>query len=250
MVGTKRKLNGYQGHAIQFKPPRKISTGRKYITSRRSVVLPGITRQSGYWGRFSGGRVEKKFHDVDLDDAVIAAVGTITDSINKIPQGVTEKTRIGRKAVLTAINWRYNITLPEQNAVATPVLSDTVRVIMYLDKQCNGATATIADGIVETANFQTFNNLANKDRFKILHDKLITINYTTLASHGFAADTFEQGEVQRNGSFYKKCYLPIEFDSTTGAITEIRSNNLGVLIFSKSGIAGFDSKIRLRFTDS
>ena len=50
-------------------------------------------------------------------------------------------------------------------------------------------------------------------------------------------------------SFYKKVNLPVEFDSTAGAITEIKSNNIGILLLSKNGKAGFSSKIRIRFSD-
>ncbi len=187
---------------------------------------------------------ETKFHDVDLDDAVVASAGTVTPTVNIIPSGTTESDRDGRKCTITAINWRYNLNLPEIDAAANPAASDIVRVIMYLDRQANGATAAVTD-ILESADYQSFNNLANTSRFLTLYDKATPVNYQTLASDG--AGVVSSAQVLTWHTFYKKCNIPIEFSSTTGAITEIRSNNIGVLLISSSGVCGFASKIRLRF---
>lgn len=214
---------------------------------RRKAFIPGRDRRSGYYGRFAGGGGELKFHDVDLDDAVIASAGTVTPSINLIPQGVTEVQRIGRKCVIRQIHWKYQVSLPQQDAGATPGSGETVRIILFVDKQCNGATATVAN-ILESANFQSFRNLANSGRFNILLDKSMNMNYLTMASDGVGF--VSHARQVRDGTFNKKCNIPIEFDNTTGAITEIRSNNLGVLLISSPGFTTFDSKIRLRFSDS
>ncbi len=189
---------------------------------------------------------ELKFFDLDLDDAVISSSGTVTDSINKIAQGITEVTRVGRKCTIRSIYWHYRLSLPEINGASDPAQSDTVRVIMYLDKQCNGLAAGVGD-VLETANFQAFRNLSNGGRFVILRDKVHDLNYLTLT--GMTTTTVDQGAVVRSYQFYKKCNTPIEFNAAAGAITEIRSNNFGVLMISSGGVASMDSKIRLRFSD-
>ncbi len=214
----------------------------------RGLVYPaqrGFVRRAGYYGRYAGAGSESKFHDVDLDDAVVATTGAITDSICKIPQGVTEKTRVGRKCTITQINWRWNITLPEVDAVADPSPGDVIRMIMYLDKQANGAAAAATD-ILVSDNYLAFNNLANSQRFQTLMDKKFTINYGALASDG--AGVVSSPSVTRSGRFHKRCNIPLEFNSTTGAIGEIRSNNIGVLLISVANQLAFTSKIRLRFS--
>lgn len=220
------------------------------IRARRGAALgrfrAGFDRTGGFYGRYANGG-ELKFHDVDLDDAAIAQAGTLTASINLIPQGVTEKTRVGRKCVIKSILWRY--TIDKATTTSTASGGEIVRVVMFVDKQCNGATAAVAGagGILETDDYQSYNNLANSGRFRILYDKVHMANSTAAAGDGTANDTFSRFIT---GKFYKKCNIPLEFDSTTGAITEIRSNNIGVLLLSKTGaITGFDSKIRLRFSD-
>nr|APC94133.1 putative viral capsid protein [uncultured marine virus] len=118
---------------------------------------------------------------------------------------------------------------------------------MYVDKQCNGATAAVTD-LFESNDWQSFRNLANTGRFSILLDKMVTLNYMNLASDG---DTFVSAtNINKDYTFFKKCNIPIEYSGTDGAIGEIRSNNIGVCIFSNNGVAGFGSKIRLRFSDS
>ncbi len=221
----------------------------KRPATRRFVA--GRDRVGGYYGRYgitkgSGTPGELKFHDVDLDDAAIATGGTVTPSICLIPQGVTEITRVGRKCTIRNINWRYNVSIQEQDAGADPRNGDTVRVILYLDKQANGATAAVTD-ILESADFQSFNNLSNSGRFRTLYDKTHTLNYLTLASDN--AGVVSSAEVTRDVMVFKKCGFPIEYSSTTGAITEIRSNNIGVLLISRTGASGFASKFRLRFSD-
>ncbi len=218
--------------------------------STRRAWGPGYSRTGGFYGRYNpsmaaGG--ELKFFDVTLDDAVVSATGAITDSINLIPQGITESTRNGRKCTLKSIYWRYHINIPQKNKQTELALGDVVRMILYVDKQCNGVTAAVTD-ILADAQFQAFRNLANSQRFTVLMDKEITLNYSGAASE--TADTVSQANVQRNGTFFKKCNIPLEFSATTGAITEIRSNNVGILLITQAGVMGFVSQLRLRFSDA
>ncbi len=215
---------------------------------RRRTFTAGADRVGGFYGRFSGRGAELKFHDTDIDDAIVAAGGNIAaDSVCKIPQGVTEKTRVGRKCTIKSIQWRYRMTLPENDAVGTPGSSDDLRVILYLDKQCNGATATVT-GILESDNPHSFMNLAESGRFSILYDKVYSLNFMGgMASDG--AGVVSQVRTSKEVQWSKKCNIPLEFSATTGAISEIRSNNIGLLLIGQTGVVGFDSKMRLRFSD-
>lgn len=190
---------------------------------------------------------ELKFHDVDVDDTVIAAGANVLNSgsVNQIAQGVTESTRVGRKAVIRSINWRWEAFMEQNPQAVGSTDSDVVRIILYLDRQANGATITNTD-LLETADYQSFNNLSNKDRFRVLYDRTVPVNPQAAGGNGTTED---QSGVSVTGTCFLKCDIPVEFSSTTGAVSEIRSNNLGVMLCSKNGIAGFGSKLRLRFTD-
>ncbi len=213
---------------------------QRYGRVRLGRSLKGFVRTGGYYG-IAATPGELKFHDLDVDDAAIASGGTIAQaSCNLIAQGVTESTRIGRKCTVRSIGWRFQIVLATAASTGT---RDSCRVILYLDKQCNGATAAVTD-IVESADFQSFNNLANKSRFRTLMDRTYTLNPSGGAGDGTTNDSCTTSV---DDTFFKKCRIPLEFDSTTGAITEIRSNNIGVLLLADVGNLGFESKMRLRF---
>ncbi len=214
---------------------------------RSRTFRAGVDRTGGFYGRYSGSRGgELKFHDVSLDDLVVSNTGTITNSVNLIGQGVTESERVGRKCTIKSFNWKYIVSIPTQDAVATPFPSEVFRIILFIDKQCNGATAVVLD-ILETAVLTSFRNLANTQRFVILYDKIHNVQQQTLASDG--AGVVSSSAIQYMYNVYRKLNLPIEFSSTTGAITEIRSNNIGVLLISANNVGKFDSEVRLRFSD-
>ncbi len=226
-----------------------LSPGYGGRTRKRArLILPaqrGYLRTGGFYGRAGAGcpARELKFHDLDVNDiAVAAGANIVAPSCNLIAQNVTETGRDGRKCTVKNIGWKFQLKL---NIFAGTTLDygDTIRVILYLDKQCNGATAVNTD-ILETADFQSFNNLANKSRFKTLMDRTYDINMMAAAGDGAVNDS---APVVINDSFYKKCNIPLEFDGATGAITELRSNNIGVMICGEIGVAGFQSKMRLRF---
>ncbi len=230
----------YKGAAVY---KRRRAGG--YSSSQRPFRA-GRDRVGGYYGRFAGSNAELKFLDTTVDDAIIAAGGVVTDSVNLVPQGVTESQRVGRKCTLRQIFWRGNVTIPLNELEGGPGAGDRVRLIMYVDKQANGATATQA-GILESTNYDAYRNLANSGRFVILMDRMITLNYLT-CTH-FAVNSFSHAKVNRQFSFFKRCAIPLEFDNTTGAITEIRSNNVGILIMCENGDAGITSQVRVRFSD-
>ncbi len=225
---------------------RRTKARFRPVPQRLTRVQRGFQRTGGFFGRFSGPGAELKFFDLDIDDATVAANGTIAaDSVNKIPQGVTEVTRVGRKCTIRSIGWRFNLATVEADGSTDPLNSDTVRVILYLDKQANGATAAVTD-ILESDDYQSFNNLANKSRFRTLMDRTYTLNVKAGGGNGTNSDW---AATRIDDDFFKKVNIPIEFDATTGAITEIKSNNIGVLLLGFAATTTFSSKMRIRFSD-
>ncbi len=246
MPKRKRVNGGRYGSAKR----RKLIYRRRFargVRPRGPLLRGRLARTGGYAGRYGVGTSEAKFHDVTLDDAVTAAAGAITDSVVKIAQGVTESTRVGRKCVITKIMWRYYLHMPEIDGTGDPPPPDVCRVILYVDHQCNGATAAVLD-ILESTDIRSFNNLANSSRFTILMDRVHDMPRPHLTNEQAAA-TLSCCKYFKSFSFYKSCSIPLEFTSTTGAITEITTNNIGVLIISEASVCGLDSHFRFRFRD-
>ncbi len=214
--------------------------------ARSHTFVPGRDRTGGYYGRFTRGG-ERKFHDVTIDDAALDTGGTIQASLLTIAEGNGEEQRIGRKITLKSVQWKVQLTLATTASAGNT--ADTYRLIMYQDKQTNGAAAAVLD-ILETAVFNSFYNLANEKRFRILCDKTGTINSTAGSGRG-TTDTLSYAEKSMNLKFYKSLDMPIEYDNsaTTGVITSIRSSGVGLLFISASGFIGLVSKLRFRYTD-
>ncbi len=228
---------------------RTLAPSSRYTGRRRAVPYKRVKYTPLKYGKLS--TTELKFHDLDIDDAAIAANGTIVkSSVLTIAEGNGESNRIGRKIIVKNINWRYTITL--NSTAVKEDTSEIVRVILYLDKQTNGAIAAVSTdaGILETDNYQSFNNLNNKNRFRILSDRTYHLRSQSGSGRG-TTDTLAFGEDIIEDQIYKKCDFPIEYDNSTtdGALTSMRSNNVGVLLLSKGGFAVFDSKMRIRYLD-
>ncbi len=216
-------------------PPR-----RRAFKKRRYARRPLRARAS---------QGELKFFDTHRGNVAADTAGAILQtSLCLIPQGVTESNRVGRKCTIKAIQIKGNIQLNNFSDVTAG--GQRLRIMVYLDKQCNGATALVDDILedVATSGLDSFRNLSNVGRFDILYDKTIVVKPAAGMGNGTANDTVE---TFYQWNLYKKCSIPIEFSSTTGALTELRSNNIGVLtvVEAAAPAVGVGFNCRLRFGD-
>ncbi len=215
-------------------------------------------------------RPEKKFYDTDLTDtsigsggqAFIAALGgpaASTLTMVDIKQGVGEKERIGRKCTITNIYIRLTvewITIVSAGGSLTPLQGhERIRIILFWDKQCNGAAANFVD-ILESDKINSFRNLANNKRFVILYDKTRDFSAQWIAAGDGTANDEAICHREYSWKITKKVFIPIEYNSTTGALSEIRSNNIGLYAWSSNGArmrlvtnGNSVSKTRIRFID-
>ncbi len=218
--------------------------------------LRGRVRYGGYYGRLRGRAAaagsELKFFDTSTQNTTSLIAGVIASaSVNLIPQGVTESTRVGRKCVLKRISFKGTLRNDESTTLAGT--DNNMRIIVYLDQQCNGATAIPADILenvgANNTGFDSHYNLSNSGRFKILYD--IRKNMIVPAVAQTAAGTFSSYRSTYVWSWGKACNIPVEFSDVTGAITEIRSNNVGVLIIcnENDNQPTISYTCRVRFSD-
>lgn len=194
--------------------------------------------------RFSGPAGELKFFDTALSFLVDATAEVpVSGQVTLIPQGVTESTRVGRKATIKSVRVQGSAVFAPSSAANAATIA-----VLYLvqDTQANGAAAAVSDVFTSTTLTSANMNLANSGRFKILKKIVIPMN----ASAGV---TTAYCNVAKYVDFYKKVSIPIEYSSTTGAITEIRSNNL-FLVAGTDGnsddAVSFNGSCRLRFSDN
>lgn len=230
------------------RPYTGLATAYGGIQALRAIPRPlrGYARIGGNYGRYTrGGEMKFKDTTISISGNTSGALGT---SFNLVAQGDTEQERNGRKITVKKVHFRGQVDF---NATST-ITQDSARIIFYLDKQANGAVATVAGILQGTPNALSFNNLSNSSRFVILKDYYIpfdTPNFAFVPS----TDAFVGGTNTVKISFNKKCNIPIEFDAsaTTGAITTIRSNNIGcMMITDEASTCVLVGVARIRFSDN
>lgn len=203
-------------------------------------------------GRYGPSRMlshpkEVKWHDGNFDLALVQSSGHIdTPQWPLIAQAVTESARIGRKVTVTSINFRYileNVGVLDSSVTQS---QDIVRIIVYLDKQANGAIATVTD-LLETASVLSFRNLHNVDRFQFLMDRTHDVKNGSAAGN---SSTSDYGRSLSSFTWFKKCSVPLEYTGTAGLLSEMTSNNVGAMVISEINSATtLSSQYRLRYTD-
>ncbi len=204
----------------------------------------GYHRTGGYYSEGGHGAGELKFHDVALNMATIDAAGEVSASLNIIAQDNTESGRDGRHCTIRSIWLKLHMFVVPQTGVTTATTHDTIRLMVIQDKQCNGAVPTVTI-VLEDAKWDSFMNLENRNRFRILYDKYTSFNPVAASGDGTTQDTFFAA---KHFNIYKKVNIPLHFSGTTGAVTECRSNNLFLLAISENALGQINGTIRLRFT--
>ncbi len=233
---------------------RSAAARRSRIRRRRGIrktiprlpkKLSGFYRQGGSYGRYGSG-LELKFHDKDSDSTTIASGGEITTSLNLIAQNTTESTRIGRAILIKKIQLNILIDLAAAADQADIPNGDILRIMLFVDTQTNGANAAVTD-ILESATFNSYRNLANSHRFVVLMDQCWPMNRIVASTDG--TNTASSPLINKN--LIKKFFsvnIPVEFDSTAGAITEMRTNNVALLYITRNDLVNVQVHSRVRFT--
>lgn len=158
---------------------------------------------------------------VDLALATYACdtTGSIT-LVATIPQGATDVSRVGKKAMYRSVQIRGRWT---SNTAC--VVADAAAVLVY-DRRPTGALPAITD-ILVAATAQAFNNSDNAGRFRIVRrwDKVFAGNSTTPTT----------GLEIQDADDFVKIIKPIVFKSVgSGAIADIEE---GALYFVTVGSA-------------
>lgn len=177
-------------------------------------------------------RDESKYIDFAGNIAGVPVAGA-TQALNVLAQGDAANTRTGNSVV--GKNLQVKLTM--QQAGATP--SQSVRVIIYLDKQPNGALPSVggAGGILQTAVYQAFLSDGSRARYRILMDKT------------FSVQTSGPSIIN-----YKK-FIPLRdlqtrFGQNLGTIADIQTNALGILYIGDTALSTLTYNIRYRFVDN
>lgn len=209
-------------------------------------------------GVLRGGRPEKKYLDQNVVTKSLDWLGDATNNftlLSLIAQGVTASQRVGRRALITSVHLQ-GIYLPPVASVAGTGASDLddwsqrIKLWVIQDRQANGAQFAVLN-FLKTADINSFRNLNNTSRFKVLASRQILANSRCGAGNG---TTTLQVRSVYPFKIDIKCAIPIDFSSTTGAITEQKLNSIHLFMISENdqlnsqGVLQFNT--RIRYVDS
>lgn len=181
--------------------------------------------------------VEFKYYDksqasTDTDDA-----GVIYD-LNYVNNGDTEQTRDGSMFRMKSLEIRYLLAM-NSSETTNP---HAMRVVLFLDTDPNGSAPTLATLLDQTLRpHLSPRNLANRNRYVILKDKMHTIN--------------PNGNEVVYRKLFKTLDLKVHFDNATASASSIKKNGLYLLFLANVSTGAtykpvhqFDS--RIRFVDN
>jgi len=241
-LGSKRYLADASSSA-----KRQRLTGR-YVARRpvyqRMETSSGNPVQSlARTGGQIAAKANQKYFDTTKAATTVASAGTImSDSLNLMAQGAAETNRIGNRVKLTSVHVRARLILP---ASAGAPIQDTVRVMVVLDRQANGAAPAVTD-ILQTADYRAFNNMNNKGRFQTLVDETCDLDYQSGQS---AAPLY--AAVSKSFMLNKKGLgIALMYSTSTPGIADVRTNNIVVMAISANGVATLEYIARIRYDDA
>lgn len=199
---------------------------RRSLKSSRNITKfrPGYHRTAGLWKTARQRASEIKFHDTSND--VAAFIDTIpnTSLITGIPEGNGRSARIGQK--INVIGLELAFEFDHRPADGDNGNANAVRLQIWLDKQANGTQAVDPDYLQLTghsAPHMKHPNKSNEDRFVLLGEKNLTFG----TPGGMGSTPARWARSIKNIKWNLKLpKLPIHYSSTTGSITEVRSNNI------------------------
>lgn len=228
MMYGKRKHDGYKypqaRHIPKFPRYKKVSNARS----------------GGFVGR------ELKFVDYALTNTTVGITLATADQdpalalcLNAVAQGTGNSQRLGLRAIFKSLDIRMNFIWQQ-------VVKDgaTARVIVYIDKQTNGAQAQVTD-LLDGAKVAAENailaplNLENKHRFQILRDVAVQSPTSDVNWDG----TVFFSKKQRTQLHLKiplggKRGLQTRFLGTGATVADVADNSVHIAIFMNQSSTG------------
>lgn len=233
-ASRKRAWEGYSGPAAaawNAKRRRSVAVKKRILRPLPAATLRRMVSP------------ELKYFDTTLSFSV-DATGEVpaTGQLCLIPQGTGESARVGRVVRVKSLQIR---ALCQYNPGAAALASTNMYLYVVLDTQCNGAAAAVTDVLTSNNFAVALNELDNSARFRVL--RRIKVNFTAAAGVTTAFNS-----TVKTIDHYQKLNIPLDFSSTTGAITEIRSNNIFLMCGSDTtsdDLIAVNGTARLRYTD-
>lgn len=224
-----------------------VARAKQIIRARSAGTLSAPLRTGGFFTtfqRFGGGGRELKF--VDVDQTIANVRDGATPSIvllNGVLQGDDFNERVGRRIHMKSWLIRFKIA---SLATATSPIGNTVRITVVLDLQTNGAAPLLTDVYTTNTTNLAPMNLNNRARFKILHDRVMTMPAAEYSAGALTAGS----PVPKVFKLYKRFNTTTTFGATGGTVAAIQSGSIFCIVWGENdAVSTFEYQSRIRFTD-
>ncbi len=180
---------------------------------------------------------EMKFRDTEVNLASVTLAWSTKNPttvlcLNAIAQGDSPIDRDGRVYYIHSVMLKGQLTSVADQADNSPKNDLIFRVCMVLDKQTNQTELTASDvmRVVGTEDFLSFRNLDFTTRFKIIHDKNITMR--RFYQNEGVSSSYASGAESVRWDWYHKFANPIKVvcSGTGGTIAEITNNSIQIIV--------------------
>lgn len=182
--------------------------------------------------------------------------------LNASNTGASISERIGVKLTMKSVYIKglLRYTPYKENISGTDYfwMNDNVRLLLVYDRQSNGVVPSITEILRNGgSNYTPYSpmNLAYRDRFQVVYDKVINIQFTALSN----AATTQQNYMIKKFQIYKKLNHLVTYDSTVAnttppTIAQIRTGALYLFFLNDLPQSGsttivYDTIARVRFID-
>lgn len=248
------------------------SFGRQSYAKRRRAPAVRRARRRGYYrvpGRTAGALVyspETKYFDATKAATAFVATAAswagseldpAANSLFTPTPGSGINNRVGRKVALQKLKIKGLLTFVKESGQTSVSTPPTVRLVLYQDKQTNGAQAQ-GEEVLQSAGtgavanqLMTFQNLANFGRFRVLKDKVYTFKFPVSANDA-AATTISNvmSEIPFKYTIRFRKPVLVHFNAVDGgSISDVVDNSFHLIGMSTDTGTNITYESRCVFTD-
>jgi len=189
---------------VDGKPPGRLELIAKNYIGPIGTIARTVA------GIASAINVEDKLINV-TSTATVGSSGSIA-LLTGLAQGLGDNDRVGNKLLLQSI---YFNLIASQNPIATTTF---LRVILFVDKECDGAAPAVADVIGPTPSVVNPINEDLSKRFVILKNKVFNMNLN--------------GTMTGKLKVFQKLPFHTFYDGATSGLSDLKENQLFLLLIS------------------
>ena len=199
---------------------------------------------------------ERKFSDIGVRGFQSSDAGGFT-LLHAPTLGSDYTNRVGRKTNCKSLYIRGKLEITKSATMALATVGSTLnRLIIFLDSQPNGAAPAVTDLLVSASPSSQL-NANNRDRFRILKDKVYGLDACAIDNTGVNAEN-SWGRTIIPIKVYKKLNLETIFNATDdGTIASVNSGALYMFWIGNHGYQAVEANwvitanlsTRVRFDD-